>query len=156
MPTSSHQEADESIAKDPHKASWQHDDQIEPVYDADQTAGVVTVESETLALAYQVASKSYIRDNYGEEPPKHWYDTVGQNIVKRFNVFLQLDHDHMIFDAHPLGRLILMNVLDDLKDGLSATDLYWEDVIGFSLIPGTVKINLHFSIEGLDNGGITP
>lgn len=175
MTNNSNPEVDEVNSRDPHKASWVPDEPMEP--DGDDTAGVVIVESETLAMAYALHRKSRLRDDdsCSEKELRGWDLFLARQIERRINLYLHMQDelvryqgqddqeedletmpdmdDGDILGSHPLGRLMFMNILDDLRDGCSCADLFWEDVIGISIVSRTTKVKLHFSLEGIENGG---
>lgn len=154
MRNSNLQEADGHPArdpKDPFKADWRHDGQIE--YEIDETAGVVIVEVETLAIVYDLTSRTMIRAGWDESCfDLRWRKVVSAAIDRRLVEFIKNDFDQDVFIGHGLSGVLLDSFLSDLEYGLRCTSLFWEDVIGITIIPGTIKVKLHFSQEGINNG----
>lgn len=145
-------EADEQSARDPHKKAWQHECPLE--IEIDQTAAVVIVESEVLAGIYDMLRRKRFRMGVPVNAPQSaWLHKVSQAVGICLNDY----HMERFYDANCLaiGTLLMNELMDDLRESMTwVANVYWEDVIGFSVISGTTKVMLHFSQEDLDNGGI--
>lgn len=147
-------EADDDSAKDPNKAAWQHECPIE--YEIDETAGVLIVESEVLSQIYDLLRRKRFRLGVPEDAPEGvWRAKVSVAIGHVLNCYHQGDFRDT--NCLALGSLIVDELMDDIRESMSwVKPLFFEDVIGFSVISGTCKVMLHFSQEDLDNGGIIP
>lgn len=154
MTESNPPEADEQSAKDPNKAAWQHDCPIE--YEIDQTAAVVIVESEVLGVIYDLLRRKRLRLGVPEDAPEHvWLCKVSFAIGKVLNDYHM--EDFRDTNCLAIGSLLMNELMDDIRESMTwVANVYWEDVIGFSVISGTTKVMLHFSEEDLNHGGIAP
>jgi hypothetical protein len=153
MTDSNPPEADEELARDPNKPAWHHDCPIE--YELDQTAAVVIVESEVLGQIYDLLRRKRFRMGVPEDAPESvWLCKVSIAVAKVLNDY----HNDDFRDTNCLaiGTLLMNELMDDLRESMTwVAEVYFEDVIGFSVISGTTKVMLHFSQEDLDNGGIS-
>jgi hypothetical protein len=154
MTESNPPEADEQSARDPNKAAWQHDCPIE--YEIDQTAAVVIVESEVLGVIYDLLRRKRIRLGVPEDAPEHvWLCKVSFAIGRVLNDYHM--EDFRDTNCLAIGSLLMNELMDDIRESMTwIANVYWEDVIGFSVISGTAKVMLHFSEEDLNHGGIAP
>jgi len=154
MTESNPPEADEQSARDPNKAAWQHDCPIE--YEIDQTAAVVIVESEVLGVIYDLLRRKRIRLGVPEDAPEHvWLCKVSFAIGRVLNDYHM--EDFRDTNCLAIGSLLMNELMDDIRESMTwIANVYWEDVIGFSVISGTTKVMLHFSEEDLNHGGIAP
>lgn len=154
MTESNPPEADEQSARDPNKAAWQHDCPIE--YEIDQTAAVVIVESEVLGVIYDLLRRKRIRLGVPEDAPEHvWLCKVSFAIGRVLNDYHM--EDFRDTNCLAIGSLLMNELMDDIRESMTwIASVYWEDVIGFSVISGTTKVMLHFSEEDLNHGGIAP
>jgi hypothetical protein len=150
---STHPETDEESVKDPHKASWRHDSPLEEEYEADETAGVVIVESEVLSQIYAMLRRKRFRLGVPEDAPEHlWLCKVSVAIAKVLNDYHQGDFRDT--NCLAIGELLMSELMDDISGSLAVAPVFMEDAVGFSVISGTTKIMVHFSQEDLDNAGI--
>lgn len=145
-------EADEQSARDPHKASWY----IDPIeYEVDETAGIVIAESEALGLMYEIQYRNMTREGWELDfYCSSWRSGCSSAIERMAKKYIEDDFNPDAFLGAGFSGILATAFVHDLEAAVALTSLFWEDVVGITIIPGTTKVRLHFSLEGLNNGGI--